>query len=106
MAHRRMGVLLHAILLVLAAIGLYPFVYMVVNSLKSGVQTTDNPWWFSSWQLLWSNYGAAFDATIPSYERSMFITVVSVILILSLAALSAYAFARHADTARSPNCTR
>lgn len=90
----RTSMVLHAILLILAAIGLYPFIYMLVNSLKTGVQTTNNPWWFTSWRLMWSNYGSAFQATIQSYEKSIFITAVSVALILICAALSAYAFAR------------
>ena len=90
----RTSMVLHAILLILATIGLYPFIYMLVNSLKSGVQTTVNPWWFTSWHLMWSNYESAFQATIQSYERSIFITAVSVVFILFCAALSAYAFAR------------
>ncbi|MFD1677345.1 carbohydrate ABC transporter permease [Alicyclobacillus fodiniaquatilis] len=94
MALRLRGLALHIILVMLGICTLFPIFYMLVNSLKTGVQTAQNPWWFTSWHLDWANYKLALQATLSSYTTSIIITVVSVVLTLAFAALSAYAFAR------------
>lgn len=85
---------IHVVLLVLAALTVFPIFFMIVNSLQDGNSTASSPWWFTSWHLLWSNYRLAFDATASSYARSAIITAASVVGVLAFASLSAYAFAK------------
>lgn len=93
MVHKRPMLVTHIVLLLLAAITLYPMTFMLVNAVKSGLQTTANPFAVSL-HPLWGNFVQAFEAIQDAYLRTIFIVGVSVIGILFFALLSAYAFAR------------
>lgn len=94
MAGRRMPAFgTHFVLLALAALTLYPMTFMVVNALKSGVETAASPFALPT-HPLWQNLAQAFQATAPAYLRSAIIVSVSVTAMLAFAMLAAYAFAR------------
>lgn len=92
-ARRRPAFLLHAILLVLAAVALYPMIFMVLNAAKSGLETGASPFSIPL-HPLWQNFVQAFEATGPSFWRSGVIVGVSVLFMLIFAMLAAYAFAK------------
>lgn len=93
MTHRRPHVALHIILLVLAAIAVYPIVFMLTNALKDGLQTAANPFSFPI-HPLWANFMLAWQATAGAYLRSAIIVSVSTAAILTFSLMSAYVFAR------------
>ncbi len=83
----------HVVLIVLVALSLFPFYYMLATSLKS------NPQFFSnslgiSFPFDWGNYAAAWAAVEPYVINSAVITVLSVVIIVVTTSVTAYAFAR------------
>ncbi len=84
---------IHAILLFLGALMVYPMTFMLFNAFKSGIQTAASPFSFPS-HLLWQNFALAFQATGSAYWRSGVVVSVSVSVMLTFALLAAYAFAR------------
>lgn len=89
----RIPVWIHAMLIVLAALTIYPIVFMIVNALKTGEQTTASPFVWPA-HPLWINFALALQATGPAYGRTVFIVVVSVFGMLACALLASYAFAK------------
>ncbi len=92
-ARRRPAFLFHAILLILAAITLYPMVFMVLNAVKTGLQTASSPFSVPT-HPAWQNFVQAFEATGSAFWRSGVIVSVSVVVMLIFALMSAYAFAK------------
>lgn len=93
MVARRRSSALHAILVILAGLTLYPMAFMLLNAAKSGIETGANP--FSvPLHPLWHNFMQAFQAIGPAFWRSGFVVGVSVAAMLTFALLSAYAFAK------------
>ncbi len=84
----------HIVLLVIAALVLYPMCYMLINALNSGVTTATNPWWFGS-VMHWQNYRDAFAVVAPAFLRTVTIVVLSVAGTLVCASPAAYAFSRY-----------
>ncbi len=88
-------VLIYAVLLVGAAAALFPFVWMVLTSLKSYSEATIGTFWPRVW--LWSNYPDAWQAMkfFPRYlGNSVFIALATVLGVLITSSLAGYAFAR------------
>lgn len=78
----------------LGFIWLYPFIIILINSLKNRAAVFSNP--LSLPHIYLRNYPAAFKALdfVSSFFNSLFITVASVALITVLSAMAAYALAR------------
>jgi multiple sugar transport system permease protein/raffinose/stachyose/melibiose transport system permease protein len=93
-ALRSRDFLLHLVLLVLVALTLYPFFFMVQTSLKDNPQFYHR-FWDLPGPLHWQNYAQAWGAINIYVFNTVIVTVASVIGTVGLASLSAYAFARH-----------
>ncbi len=87
------------VLLILAALVLYPLAYMLINALSTGVTTAADPWWFGK-SLQWQNYRDALAVVAPAFVRTVVIVGASVLGTLACAAPAAYAFARYRFPAR------
>ena len=83
----------HLVLLLLAALTLYPVYQMVITSLKDNVQFYSS-FLSLSWPLHLSNYGVAWEVVSRYILNSAIVTGVTVVLVVTFSALAAYAFAR------------
>nr|MCI1924155.1 carbohydrate ABC transporter permease [Ligilactobacillus acidipiscis] len=74
----------------------YPFVIVVVNSLKTKRGIFSNPLWFTH-DLTVDNFKTAYQALdfTHSFVNSVLITVGSVVVITAISAAAAYALTRH-----------
>ena len=88
--------LLHLVLIAGAVSALFPFVWMVLNSLKgyteaaAGLDILPKRWLFSNYVTAWNQVGL-----FPRYfANSIFIGVATVLGVLVTSTLAAYAFAR------------
>jgi multiple sugar transport system permease protein len=87
-------VLLYAIVLVVAALFLVPFLWTLVTSFKTIPDSTavtfiPRPWTTSAWHQIWTNY--SFGTYL---KNSIFLAAVIVACNIFLAGLGGYAFAR------------
>lgn len=74
----------------------YPFVIVVVNSLKTKRRIFSNPLWFTH-DFTVDNFKTAYQALdfTHSFVNSVLITVGSVVVITAISAAAAYALTRH-----------
>ena len=89
--------LLYGVLAALVAlVWVYPFVIVVVNSLKTKRGIFSNPLWFTH-DFTVDNFATAYQALdfTHSFVNSLLITVGSVVLITAVSAAAAYALTRH-----------
>lgn len=87
----------HAVLVVLGLLSLFPLYFSFVNSFKTPVQYAQNPANLPpNFSQGAANYARAWEQIALPTANSLLITVVSVVLTVGVAALSAYAFA-HMD---------
>lgn len=89
--------LLYGVLAALVAlVWVYPFVIVVVNSLKTKRGIFSNPLWFTH-DFTVDNFATAYQALdfTHSFVNSLLITVGSVVLITTVSAAAAYALTRH-----------
>lgn len=89
--------LLYGVLAALVAlVWVYPFVIVVVNSLKTKRGIFSNPLWFTH-DFTVDNFATAYRALdfTHSFVNSLLITVGSVVLITAVSAAAAYALTRH-----------
>jgi ABC-type glycerol-3-phosphate transport system permease component len=84
----------HALLSVLVFASLYPFLFMVLTSLKTSEQFSHG-YFFPAVPLRWGNYAEAWGQVGRYLLNSITVTAVSVAGSLLFAALAAYAFARY-----------
>jgi len=84
----------HLILIVLAALSLYPFLFMLMTSFKSNEQFYHG-YFTPAWPLHWGNYAEAWGQIAVYFGNSISITLISVLAGLLIAALAAWAFARY-----------
>lgn len=82
----------HATLAVLAALSLFPLYFIGVNSFKSVLEYARNNLALPT-ELRWGNYERAWSLMQGPLLNTTFIVVASVILIVLVASLAAYAFA-------------
>lgn len=100
--------LAHGLLVFLAALTFFPFVFMLVMSLKDNDQFYHRFWGmlpfdtsipflepFEMTAVNWDNYIRAWNSIHGYILNSLVVTCVSVVGVLVVASLSAYAFARH-----------
>lgn len=85
----------HLILLFFTVIIVYPVIWMVLASFKTNTEVVTNIWGLPS-QLHWENYTEAWRAASLGYAlfNSIVTSLGSVFLVVVLAAIAAYAFAR------------
>lgn len=85
------------ILIVLLAIWLIPFALVIINSFKKKISIVKYPLQLiDEAGIQWNNYAKAVHDMnfLQSFGNSLFITVVSVLLLVVLSSMSAYLFAR------------
>ncbi len=89
-------VLLYAFLIVMAAIVLFPFYWMINSSLKSLDEYRMSVPTFWPKSMLFSNYATAFSTANLGrlFLNTMYVGIVSTLLSLVITILSAFAFAR------------
>lgn len=89
-------VLLYAFLLVMAAIVLFPFYWMIISSLKSLDEYRMSVPTFFPKRVLFSNYATAFTTANLGrlFLNTFYVGIVSTVLSLIITILSAFAFAR------------
>ncbi|CAM2151408.1 carbohydrate ABC transporter permease [Paraburkholderia tropica] len=89
----RVGVPLLA--LIWLAVTTVPFIFVVATSLKTQDETFSSPVWALPKHLYVGNYAAVLGGPYFTYFRnSLFVVGVSVVLIVIVSAMAAYAFAR------------
>ncbi|MBN3807908.1 carbohydrate ABC transporter permease [Paraburkholderia sp. Ac-20347] len=89
----RIGVPLLA--LIWLAVTTVPFIFVVATSLKTQDETFNSPVWALPKHLYFGNYAAVLEGPYFTYFRnSLFVVGVSVVLIVIVSAMAAYAFAR------------
>ncbi|GAB3398874.1 carbohydrate ABC transporter permease [Schumannella luteola] len=81
-------------LLLLVAVGLAPYLFMIVTSFKSNEQFTQN-YWAPTWPLHLENFGRAWDQVAPYLGNSLFIAIVSSALIAVIASIAAFVLSRY-----------
>lgn len=82
----------HITLAVLVFLSLFPIYYILVNAFKNKLQYAQDPWFFPA-EPQWQNWGKAWEKLGDPIINSSFIAIVSVLGILILSALAAFAFA-------------
>jgi ABC-type glycerol-3-phosphate transport system permease component len=82
------------VLSVLAAIGLFPYLFMIVTSFKSNDQFYDN-YWGISFPLHLENYATAWQQVSPYLATSLIVAAASTVGIVILGSLSAFLLSRY-----------
>lgn len=90
----RFGTTLHyGVLITFLFLTFFIFALMISLSLRRSIMIYIE-FWDWPWPLYWDNYQTAMSDLIPSAVRTLIVTGVSILGILVISALSAYAFAR------------
>lgn len=82
------------ILIILAVLTLYPFVFMIFTAVKSNAQFMHSLW-IPVMPMHWDNYSAAWNQIAACIFNSIVVSGTSVIGILLLSAITAFVFARY-----------
>jgi ABC-type glycerol-3-phosphate transport system permease component len=91
---RRVGTTLSVVVLaILVLLTFYPFVFMLMTSLKTAKQYYAN-FWLPAWPPYFDNYVQAWQAVAPYMLNSILVTVASTIGVVVVSCLTAFAFAR------------
>jgi ABC-type glycerol-3-phosphate transport system permease component len=85
---------IHLVVGGIAVLTLYPFIFMLITSLKSNEQFYQQFWGIAK-PLQWANYVQAWEGIRGYVLNSFIVSVTSVVGVLAVASLSAYAFARY-----------
>lgn len=85
----------HLVLALFTLIIVYPVVWMLFASFKTATEIAANPWGLPQ-ALTWENYSRAWEAARlgDALFNSVFISLLTVALVVSLAALAGYALAQ------------
>lgn len=89
-------ILLHVFLVIVAIVQIYPLIWLAFFSLKDNSEIFSGDVLGLPKQFLWSNYAKALsDGNVMTYFlNSVLVTAVSIILVLILASMTAYAITR------------
>src|SRR5689334_21619828 len=102
-AHRRQrrpGQLIVVLVLsVLALAGLFPYLFMVMTSVKTNEQFTAS-YWMPSWPLDLGDYAVAWRQIEPYFVTSVVVAALSIVGTLALASVSGFLFARYSFAGR------
>lgn len=85
---------LKTVLIVLAAVSLAPYLFMIVTSLKTNQQFADS-FWQISFPLHFENYSVAWKQIAPYLFNTAIVALVSIVLILAIASISGFVLARY-----------
>ena len=85
--------IMHAILVLLGFVTLYPFVFTFITSFKDNEQFYKHFWSLPN-PVIFSNYRTVSKQILPYIGNSIFIAVCSILGVLLIASMAAYAFAR------------
>ncbi|HZG83413.1 carbohydrate ABC transporter permease [Paenibacillus sp.] len=87
---------LHAVLLMIGAMWVYPFVWMIFSSLKTNTEYVSSGIALLPEQFRWENYVRAWEvANFSTYfQNSVIVTVSAVVIVVVLCALTGYALGR------------
>lgn len=88
---RQYGV--HLGLIVLVAVSLAPYLFMVVTSLKDNQQYYEN-FWAPAFPFHWENYAAAWHQVQPYLVASLVVAAASLVGIIAVSLVAAFVFAR------------
>jgi ABC-type glycerol-3-phosphate transport system permease component len=90
------GVLVFVILLGLSISNLYPFFYMLLNSVKSRIDYFVRPFSVRGLELTWDNYRTMISQfkILNLFKNSLFISFFTIVLLLCLGIVASYAFAK------------
>lgn len=81
----------HLILAVIAFLALFPLGFLLLNSTKTELAYSQDPLGLPA-SFEWANFSNAFDVVIRPIFNSMIVVTASVLGIVTIAAMSAYAF--------------
>ena len=81
----------HLVLVLLALLALFPLAFLLLNSVKTELAYSQEPLALPD-SFEWHNFTNAFDIIIRPIFNSVVIVTASVLGIVSIAAMSAYAF--------------
>jgi multiple sugar transport system permease protein/raffinose/stachyose/melibiose transport system permease protein len=84
----------HAILVVLVLVSLYPFVFMLITSVKD-IDQFYHSYFEPTFPFHFENYGEAWSQVSAYMVNSITVTAISVVLVLVFASLAGYVFARY-----------
>lgn len=84
----------HTILILMAAITFYPFIFLIITSLKDNAQFMHH-FWSVTFPLHFSNYSVAWKEVGSYMLNSAIITGSTAVAVLCISTLSAYVFARY-----------
>jgi ABC-type glycerol-3-phosphate transport system permease component len=85
---------LKTVLILLAAVSLAPYLFMVVTSTKTNQQFADS-FWQVAFPLHFENYVAAWDQVAPYLINTVIVAGASVVLILAVSSVSGFVLARY-----------
>ncbi|HWU59780.1 MAG TPA: carbohydrate ABC transporter permease [Microbacteriaceae bacterium] len=85
---------LKTVLILLAAVSLAPYLFMVVTSTKTNQQFADS-FWQISFPLHFENYVAAWNQVAPYLINTVIVAGASVVLILAVSSVSGFVLARY-----------
>jgi ABC-type glycerol-3-phosphate transport system permease component len=91
----------HLPLIVLVILTMYPFVFMILTSLKDNAQFYGS-FWGPSWPLHWGNYSDAYQAVSQYLWNSVVVTVLSTAGTAVIIVPPSYVFARFRFRWREP----
>ncbi|WP_426188300.1 carbohydrate ABC transporter permease [Microbacterium sp. TWP3-1-2b2] len=89
---RQIGI--KTVLILLAAVALAPYLFMVVTSFKTNQQFADS-FWAVSFPLHFENYAVAWEQIRPYLVNTAIVAVISIVLILLIASVSGFVLARY-----------
>jgi len=84
---------LHAVLIVLVVLSIYPMFFTLVTSVKD-IHQFYHSYFAVTYPFHWGNYGEAWDAIGGYITNTLVVAAASVVIIVAFATLAAYAFAR------------
>ncbi|MFI6817473.1 carbohydrate ABC transporter permease [Nonomuraea sp. NPDC050328] len=83
-----------AVLSLIAFVGLFPFLFMLMASLKSNQQYYES-WWLPSAPFHFENYARAWAQIQPYFVTSLIVAAGSIVGALALCTVAAFVFARY-----------
>ena len=83
----------HLMLGLLLIVTFYPFLFLLMTSIKDFAQFSHS-FWLPAWPLHLDNYQAAFNAIYRYVLNSVFISVTTLVGLLAVSSVTAYVFAR------------
>ena len=83
----------HILLIILCFLTFYPLLFTIITSFKDNEQFYKSFWSLPN-PLVWGNYKDAFTSIMPYVVNSLLVSFLSILFILIISSLSAYAFAR------------